>query len=149
MEVYEQFQSISVDFQTVSVEPDDYGFSCLCNFVCDTIKFCELVPARDKSAKEAARCYIQVFGRYGAPEYIHSDKGTSFSNEIITSITILLCSKLSYSIAYRHQSNAHVIRLNSEVRRHLSVLLHVNYKKAKWSLYVLSLQRIINATTDV
>ena len=123
LEVYEPFQSISVDFQTISAAPDEYAFICLCNFICDTIKFSELVPARDETAQEAARCYLQVFGRYGATEYIHSDKGPAFTNEIITCITILLGSKPIYGIAYRHESDAHVERLNREVRRHLSILV--------------------------
>ena len=93
LDVYKPFQYVSVDFQHMTDTPDIYGNRCLCNFICNTVKYIELVPCPGETALDAAKSYLQVFGRYGASEFIHSDKGPAFISEIISNIAILMGSR--------------------------------------------------------
>ncbi len=73
LESYEPFEVVSVDFQQISSEPDCNGYRYLCNFIDDTTKTCELVPCKELDAEELLRCYLHVFGRYGASKLLKTD----------------------------------------------------------------------------
>jgi hypothetical protein len=83
LEVYEPFQQISVDFQQISSEPDEYGYKYLCNFIDDMTGIVELIPCKSVDAEELARCYLQVFGRYGATQYIKTDNAAVMESDLI------------------------------------------------------------------
>ena len=54
---------------------DEMGAKYLITLIDCFSKFVELVPTVDASAKSAAQALVSVFGRYGCPCYLCSDRG--------------------------------------------------------------------------
>jgi hypothetical protein len=135
IQTFEPFISISVDHEG-PFPTDKYGNTYLCNFIDDFSKYVEPVPCMDTSAKETARCYMSVFGRYGICQFIRSDNGSAFVNETIKHLTALLHITPKYAIAYRAQSNGIIERANAEITRHLRVLCMEFNASGEWSDYL-------------
>jgi hypothetical protein len=148
LEVYEPFQQISVDFQQVSSEPDEYGYKYLCNFIDDMTGNVELVPCKSIDAEELARCYVQVFGRYGASQYIKTDNAAAMEADLIKQFIELIESECKHSISHRHESNGVIEHSNRECIRHLKAIVHELKDHKKWSKYTMLAQRVINATVS-
>ena len=69
----------SIDF--IGPFPDGgYILTLICNFT----RWVELYRTPDATAIAAARCFVQHFGRFGAPAQIRSDNGTHFTAEVVT-----------------------------------------------------------------
>ena len=74
--VYEPFKVIAVD--TIGPLPvDEYGNKHITCAICCFSRFVELYATPDASAKSAALSLLDLFGRYGSPEEVRSDQGTS------------------------------------------------------------------------
>jgi hypothetical protein len=100
----------------------------------------------DTSALEAAKVYLNYFGRYGAAHQMLSDKGSQFVNDIISEFTTLLGVEEIQSIAYSKEENSIVERANKEVVRHLRAILFDSNLVHIWSHCIPYVQRIMNAT---
>ncbi len=110
-------------------------------------RFVELFAIKSTTAKEAAQCLLQHFGRYGLPTRLRSDNGTQFANEIIREFTHLLDIEHELITPYSHEENSIVERANKEILRHLKAFLFDNnIMHNDWVLYLPIIQRIINST---
>jgi hypothetical protein len=148
LECYEPFQRICVDFQQISSEPDDDGYKYLCNFIDELTGTVELIPCKDLTAEELARCYLQVFGRYEACQEIKTDNAKVFTSELITQFIELIKSTCNHSIAHRHCSNGIIEHTNKEAIRHIRAITSELKMNKKWSKFVMIAQRIVNATVS-
>lgn len=109
-------------------------------------RFVELYALPDTSALECARAILSHVGRYGAPMYIRSDRGSQFVNGLIRDLLRLMGVEHQLTLAYSKESNAIVERSNKEVMRHLTAILFDRRILSVWSMEYLPLvQRIINA----
>jgi hypothetical protein len=97
-------------------------------------KFVELFAVADVSALTAAQCLLSVVGRYGCVETIRSDRGGQFVSEVFQHLVKLMGSKQLLTIGYRPQGNGIVERVNAEVIRHLSAIVHARRIKNMWSI---------------
>jgi hypothetical protein len=145
IEAYEPFQEISLD-SIVNLPPDENDNTCILVIIDNFTKFVELFAVHDVSAITAAHCLLSVVGRYGPIEIIRSDRGGQFVSDVFQNLTSLMGSKQLLTIGYRPQGNGIVERVNAEVIRHLSAIVHARRIKGVWSIGLPMVQRIINAT---
>ena len=111
-------------------------------------RWLELFPIPDLTATTAARCLLQHFGRFGAPNTLKHDGGTQFVNEIITQFLQLLRTDERVTLAYSKQENTIVERSNKEVLRHLIAIVNDTKMKDSWSQDLPFVQRIYNASRN-
>lgn len=108
-------------------------------------RFVELYAIPSLDARTCARCLINFTGRYGAPEYLLSDRGSQFVNGTIQEMLRLIGTTQILSLAYSKQENAIVERANKEVMRHLRGIIFDTRVKKEWSVVLPLVQRIMNA----
>ncbi len=111
-------------------------------------RFVELYVTKDTKAKPAARCLLDFIGRYGAPEYLKSDNGSQFVNEVIEELLQLVGTTHLQTLSYSKQENSIVERANKEVMRHLRALIFTkdNVAMPDWEECLPLVQRIMNAS---
>lgn len=75
-------------------------------------------PIPDKSAETVARVFVgKLVLVFGAPQRIHSDKGTEFVNSTLKSIAKILKTGISTTSGYNPQANGMVERMNQTIIR--------------------------------
>jgi transposase InsO family protein len=108
-------------------------------------KFVLTVPTRDQTAKTVAKVLIRdLFHRYGIPERIHSDRGRSFENEIVTELCAIYGVKKSRTTPYHPQGNAQCERYNRTMHDLLRTL-HTDHKQ-RWPEHIQNLTFMYNCT---
>jgi transposase InsO family protein len=144
--VDEPFSVVAID----AIGPLREDPRCGCKYVVVAVdcftRFVELIPARDTSAKEAARALLQLFGRYGAPSAVRTDRGTQFTATLIQEFLALVGADQQLTIAHRPESNGLVERANGEVLRHLRSIVMDRRLRDGWVDALPMVQRIVNAT---
>ena len=144
-EVYEPFQGIAMD-TTGPFNMDTRGNKYFITFICTFSRFVEIIPVKDTTSVEAAIALLQIVGRYGIPEFIRSDNGTQFVNEVIDQLIALMGSTHDNTIPYRPQSNGMVERSTQETLTHLRALVFDFRRYNEWSTLLPLAQRIINSS---
>ena len=112
------FCDLSVDFLDVSPK-DRAGYSAVLVVVDNFSGFVELFPTKDKEAVTAARCLLQVVGRFGAPVTLRSDQAGSFDSALADALNSKLGTFQHRIIPGRHQANGIVERVNQQAIRML------------------------------
>jgi len=95
--VSEPFEVITID----SIGPlpvDSYGNKFIIVVMDAFTRFVELFPAPDTTANEAAKALLHVFGRFGSPKSLRSDRGTQYDNNVIDQFLKLTSTSLGYSL---------------------------------------------------
>jgi hypothetical protein len=105
----------------------------------------ELYPARDTTAASAADALLKHVGRYGSPHQLLSDNGSQYVNDIIVDFLKLIGTEHVLSIAYSHEENAIVERVNKEIIKYLRAIMFDKNIHTQWSTYIPLVQRIINS----
>jgi transposase InsO family protein len=76
-----------VDIDTIGPLPkDDYDNEYVVVIVDAFSRFVKLTPVKSTSGFDAARALIDFVGTFAYPRIIHSDRGTQFLNDMITSL---------------------------------------------------------------
>lgn len=126
-------KALGVDVLTIT-PPDAAGRKFLAVFVAHATKLTSLVVLAAHTALEVARACFQVFARYGVYEYLVSDPGTEFKNDLIKHLTSWFGIRQRFSLVERHESNG-VEHSNAAILRHLQALVLDNQCiKDQWSL---------------
>ena len=108
-------------------------------------KFSLTVPTRDQTGKTVARVLIKdFFHRLGIPKRIHSDKGKSFENNIITELCSIYGIQKSRTSPYHPQGNAQCERYNRSMHNLLKTL--ETEKKNKWPDHIQNITFMYNCT---
>jgi transposase InsO family protein len=137
---------VQLHIDTIGPLPkDDQGHEYILVIIDAFTRFVELYATKDTTALSAAQCLLDHAGRYGFPQYIRSDNGTQFSNEVIAQLTFLLRSEQQFITPYSSEENGLVERANREVMRHLRAIIFSQRDKNQWAMNQLPLvQRILN-----
>lgn len=142
---YQPWERIAVD--TVGpLRKDPSGYEYILVVICCFTRFVELHPVRTTSGAEAAKALLQYVGRYGCPSEIISDNGSQFRNDVIKALCTLLMTDDLKILAYSHEENGLVERVNKETLRHLRALLMEKRNIEDWVDSLPLVQRILNAT---
>ena len=103
------------------------------------------MPTRDQTGKTVARVLIKdFFHRLGIPKRIHSDKGKSFENNIITELCSIYGVQKSRTSPYHPQGNAQCERYNMSMHNLLKTL--ETEKKNKWPDHIQNMTFMYNCT---
>ncbi len=139
------FQTICID--TIGPLPEDKSKNKYIIVVIDVFtRYVEIFPTRSTTALEATDCLIKIFGRYGLPEAIVSDRGSQYVNQIISELLSICCITHCRSVPYRHEGNGIVERVNYEVMNHLRHLIYHRDVKDSWAKQLPVVQYIINTS---
>ena len=143
---HEPFSRYAIDLAgPYPVSANNYRYILI--VVDSATRFVELTPLPDKTATAVADGLISLFGRYGCPLEIHSDRGTEFVNNTIDALLAALNISRSTSIPYRPASNGQAERHVKEVTRHLrDVVFEDKTFRSRWCRALPIVQRILNAT---
>ena len=145
IEAYEPFQEVSID-SIVNLPTDVDGNKVILVIIDNFSKFVELFAVKDLEATTAARCLLQLCCRYGPVSIIRSDNGGQFVSDVFKSLVELMGTKQLLTVGYRPSANGVVERVNAEVIRHLSAIVHSRKLRDKWSMGLPLVQRILNST---
>jgi hypothetical protein len=145
IESFEPFEEVSIDFM-VKLPKDELGNQNVLVVVDNFTKYVELFATPDMEATTTARCLLQLFGRFGRIARIRSDKGPQFLGDVCSSLCALVGAEQIVTVGFRPEANGVVERLNSEVKRHLQVLVNERQLQNKWSVVLPFVQRIVNST---
>lgn len=103
--------------------------------ICDLTKYLVCAPVRDKSAKEVAKAIFEKFILiYGPMKNIRTDRGTEYTNELISELCRLMHIKHSTSTAYHHQSVGTIERNHREFNKYMRQYLESNL--GDWENYI-------------
>ncbi len=128
-------------------EPDSRGNKYIIVFIDHFSGFCRLFPMRSKSAAECGERLMEYVCRDGTPRNLCSDQGAEFVNSTIEELLKFFKVPHRLAIAYSHQDQAKVERLNREVRvqlkRYVMDALDSS-QQLPWSLALPVIERILN-----
>lgn len=135
-----------INIDTIGPLPEDaQGNKYIIVMIDCFTRFCELYAVPSTSGIDCARCLLNFIGRYGAPNYLLSDRGSQFVNEIISALIDIVGSQHIFSLAYSKEENAVVERSNKEVMTHLRGIVFDIRLKKDWSLILPLVQRLLNS----
>lgn len=146
---YEPFEILAVDLLG-PFPVDELGMKYVCTCVCCFTRAVELIPLKNKTAKEVSKAIIEITCRYGAPKYLRSDHGSEFENKLIGLLCKAMHTDQVFTIPYKPASNGLVERVNREVLRALRGLMLEGAKvfESNWSLTLPFVRRIIMSTVN-
>ena len=137
------WDTLSMDY-IGPISSDQYG-SCYILVIIDNFsRFVELFALPNNSSDEVAKAILSIYGRYGLPKVIHSDKGTHFTANVIEALCQYFNVKKQYSLPYRPQANGLVERANKEIMQHVRALVMDKRIIDDWGIHLPIIQRIMN-----
>jgi transposase InsO family protein len=122
------------------------GFKFVLAFLDCFTRWIELYPLKSLEAQDAARCLIDIIGRYGAPRELLSDRGSQFVNTVIAAVLRSVGSSHVLAMAYSHEENGRIERANREILRHLRAFVMHSKVADDWVDKLPFVQRIMNAS---
>lgn len=104
-----------------------------------------LAPTRQQTAEATVLALVNHWVvYYGVPRVIHSDRGTNFMSQVMTSLCERLGVRRTRTTAYRPQADGRVERTNRTVKECLTRLLHDH--PADWDVLLPHVAMAINST---
>ena len=92
-------------------------------------KWVEAFPLRVTDSETLAKVLVdEIVYRYGVPLYLHSDQGSNFNSEVITSLCKQLGIERTRTTAYHPQANGQVERFNHTLESMLSKVINDNQR---------------------
>jgi len=144
---YKPHERLNAD--TIELAEDVDGYKAAIVIIDTCTRWAEIYPVKDLTEGNAARCFLQHFGRYGPPHEIVTDQGAQFINKVVKT---LLASQdvrlLPTPIAHSHEHNSRVERCNKEVLRHIRNYCQDIGTQHDWTRAVPAVQYIINTTPN-
>ncbi|GKT29080.1 hypothetical protein ADUPG1_001032, partial [Aduncisulcus paluster] len=142
------FDCVAVD--TVGpIMPSDSGNRYLGVMVDMFTRWTEIVATKTKTADETAQAIVDgIFGRFGLPKSIQSDRGKEYVNGVISELYLRLGVSQHKVLAARPQANGMVERVNQEVIRHIRIALAMIKYKEDWERAIPMAQYVINTTVN-
>ncbi|GKT34986.1 hypothetical protein ADUPG1_002902, partial [Aduncisulcus paluster] len=114
--------TVSTPFDTIAIDtvgpitPSKAGSRYLIVMVDCFTRWTEIVPTKRAKATDAADALISgIFGRFGLPNRVRSDRGTQYVNDLLKDLYGKLGIKQHKVLAYHPQANGIVERTNQEV----------------------------------
>jgi hypothetical protein len=95
---------VGIDTLTVT-PPDKDGYTYLNVIVNFFTKFTVLIPMKNKDAKSTAAALFSYFCTFGLVDYIQTDPGTEYMNEVVEQLNEWIGVRHRFSLVDRHESN--------------------------------------------
>lgn len=130
------------------LSPDEEGNQYIIVIIDCFTRFVELHVTKDATAVTAARALINHMCTYGCAQQILTDNGPQYANEVIKELTALVDTEHIRTVAYSHEENGLVERVNKEIVRHLRAIILDRNVIHIWSQCIPFVKRIINASYE-
>ena len=141
---YYPFQKISLDV-TGPLPRSSNGDAYILGIIDNFSRFVVLVPLKRATGEEVAKAlYNRWITIFGAPESIHSDRGTEFQNEVVSELCKLFGIKKTKSSPYYPQGNAIVERLFRTVKD--MIFTTTNSTRKSWSEVIPTIEMALRCT---
>lgn len=146
------FERLNIDFK------GPIPSSCKNHYILTVIdeysRFPFAFPCRDVSSATVTRCLNQLFSVFGTPSYIHSDRGTSFMSQELTSFLHLRGIATSRTTPYNPEGNGQAERYNGTIWRSIMLALKSrNLNVNQWEVVLddalHSIRSLLCTTTNV
>ena len=121
------------------------GYNSIIVMIDSFTRFVELFPTKDLTARSAASALVNFCSRYGMPKTLLSDNGSQFVNAMVALFCKSAGIQQKQMLAYSHEENAIVERVNGEVIRHVRTMVMEQKSHAFWVEFLPLVQRTINA----
>ncbi|GKT32052.1 hypothetical protein ADUPG1_002184, partial [Aduncisulcus paluster] len=147
--------TVSTPFDTIAIDtvgpitPSKAGSRYLIVMVDCFTRWTEIVPTKRAKATDAADALISgIFGRFGLPNRVRSDRGTQYVNDLLKDLYGKLGIKQHKVLAYHPQANGIVERTKQEVVRHMRVAALRVKNNEEWEKLIPIAQYVINTTVN-
>ncbi|XP_055891822.1 uncharacterized protein LOC129927331 [Biomphalaria glabrata] len=115
------FQRLSMDFK--GPLPSTSRNTYLLTIVDEFSRFPFAYACSDMSASTVIRCLDNLFGLFGMPDYVHSDRGTSFMSREVQEFLHERGVATSRTTPYNPRGNSQVERLNGSLWKAITLAL--------------------------
>lgn len=115
------FERLNVDFKgpLPTVTHNKY----ILTIIDEYSRFPFAFPCKDLTSNTVIKCLKEIFMIFGTPQYIHSDRGSSFISNELRNFLIPLGVACSRTTPYNPQCNGQVERLNGTLWKTVQLLL--------------------------
>ena len=100
-------------------------------------KWLECYPMSNQKSETITEILIEIFSRYGIPEFLHSDQGRNFESQLLKETCRALGIRKTHTTPYHPQGNALVERSNRTVLQMLRCYVERNEDWEKYLQLVL------------
>ena len=80
-------------------------------------RYPEAIPLKGISTEEVAEALFGVYCRMGAPQRIHTDRGSQFTSDLMAEVNKMLLIKHTFTSPYHAMGNGCVERLNGTIKQ--------------------------------
>jgi hypothetical protein len=134
------WELLSIDLWDAEVI-SDRGHKYVLTVIDAFSKFALAIPVKNKLAKTiASKLFKHVFSKFGYPDYLHSDNGSEFCNDILKSLCEMLGIAKTHTTAYHPQGNAYAERIHQFFRNALAAF--VGRDQRDWDLLIPALVNV-------
>ena len=125
------FERLNIDFK--GPLPTNSKNSYLLTIVDEFSRFPFAIPCPDVSANSVIRSLDTLFAVFGAPTYIHSDRGASFMSNEVKTYLHSLGTATSHTTPYNPRGNGQAERFNGTIWKAVTLALKTrNLKITEW-----------------
>ncbi|CAH8547811.1 unnamed protein product [Dicrocoelium dendriticum] len=115
-------------------------------------KWCEAIPTPYIDARSTAQLVFDHWiSRWGAPEQLHSDRGSNFESLVVSELCRILDIRKTRTTAYHPQSNGQVERTNRSLKALLKAFTE-EHRSRDWDIALprclLSYRSSVHSSTD-
>jgi hypothetical protein len=146
------FECLNIDFKgpLPSTDKNQYFLTVIDEYS----RFPFVFPCADMTAATVIRCFCQLFAIFGRPEYIHSDRGSSFMSRELREFLVSKGVACSRTTSYNPQGNGQAERYNGTVWKAITMALRSRELPPKCWQMVLpdvlhSIRSLLSTATNV
>lgn len=136
------FSRLQIDVIGPLVSSNRYRY--ILSITCASTKYAFTFPLVEANAKSVAKCLLQLVLSYGVFNVLQSDRGTTFTAQVIDCLIVSLGSCQVFASAYTPQAMGLVESLNKTIVKALSH--YVQEQPNTWSQYLQSVTFAYNNT---
>jgi hypothetical protein len=115
------FERLNIDFK--GPLPSSSRNKYMLTVIDEYSRFPFAFPCRDTSASSVISCLLQLFGIFGTPSFIHSDRGSGFMSQELKTWLSTLGIATSRTTPYNPKGNGQVERYNGTIWRTVQLAL--------------------------
>ena len=93
------------------------------NIIDEFSRFCWVFPCSDVSSNTVSKCLIELFTMFGLPQYVHSDRGSSFMSSELRQFLSSKGIATSRTTSYNPRCNGQVEKQNDTIWRSINLAL--------------------------
>ena len=127
------FERLNVDIIGPKVPSQKFGNLFLLVIIDEYSRFPMAFPLKEITSRSLIACFRQIFSIFGAPSFIHSDRGTQFMSKEFEDFLLSCGISHSRTCPYNPRCNGQTERFNGVIWKSIQCILHSqNPSQAMW-----------------